>query len=184
MTREAWLYHLSGLKVWKLLCAIKNEEVRRKRTSGIISEETYKDKDCSGWAQDKDSVPDSFVPSLMSGGHSEVAPRLPIPNRTVKRLSADDSAVRPCESRSSPDAPLLPPDEVIRQGVSVWRSKTVQGQRLRAGYALQAACRPDSELLQLTPSVSVQGQRKHWPGYVGADKSAAVPCCSVLFEVV
>ena len=28
----------------------------------------------------------------MSGGHSEVAPRLPIPNRTVKRLSADDSA--------------------------------------------------------------------------------------------
>src|SRR5574343_2000303 len=28
----------------------------------------------------------------MSGSHSEVAPRLPIPNRTVKRLSADDSA--------------------------------------------------------------------------------------------
>ena len=28
----------------------------------------------------------------MSGGHSEVVPRLPIPNRTVKRLSADDSA--------------------------------------------------------------------------------------------
>jgi hypothetical protein len=27
----------------------------------------------------------------MSGGHSEVVPRLPIPNRTVKRLSADDS---------------------------------------------------------------------------------------------
>ena len=31
----------------------------------------------------------------MSGGHSEVVPRLPIPNRTVKRLSADDSA-EPC----------------------------------------------------------------------------------------
>ena len=29
---------------------------------------------------------------VMSGGHSEVVPRLPIPNRTVKRLSADDSA--------------------------------------------------------------------------------------------
>ena len=26
------------------------------------------------------------------GGHSEVVPLLPIPNRTVKRLSADDSA--------------------------------------------------------------------------------------------
>ena len=27
----------------------------------------------------------------MFGGHSELVPRLPIPNRTVKRLSADDS---------------------------------------------------------------------------------------------
>ena len=27
-----------------------------------------------------------------SGGHSELVPLLPIPNRTVKRLSADDSA--------------------------------------------------------------------------------------------
>ena len=29
---------------------------------------------------------------VMSGDHSEVVPLLPIPNRTVKRLSADDSA--------------------------------------------------------------------------------------------
>lgn len=29
--------------------------------------------------------------SLMSGGHSGLVPRLPIPNRTVKRPSADDS---------------------------------------------------------------------------------------------
>ena len=28
----------------------------------------------------------------MPGDHSEVAPLLPIPNRTVKRLCADDSA--------------------------------------------------------------------------------------------
>lgn len=28
---------------------------------------------------------------FMSGGHSEMVPRLPIPNRTVKHLSADDS---------------------------------------------------------------------------------------------
>ena len=39
------------------------------------------------------------------GGHSEVDPRLPIPNRTVKRLSADASADCPRESRSPPGAP-------------------------------------------------------------------------------
>ena len=36
-----------------------------------------------------------------SDDHSELEPRLPIPNRTVKRLSADDSADYPCESRTS-----------------------------------------------------------------------------------
>jgi tripartite-type tricarboxylate transporter receptor subunit TctC len=35
-----------------------------------------------------------------SDDHSELEPRLPIPNRTVKRLSADDSADYPCESRT------------------------------------------------------------------------------------
>ena len=33
------------------------------------------------------------------GDHSELEPPLPIPNRTVKRLNADDSADYPCESR-------------------------------------------------------------------------------------
>ncbi len=33
----------------------------------------------------------SSLCQFMSGGLSEVVPRLPIPNRTVKRLSADDS---------------------------------------------------------------------------------------------
>ena len=37
----------------------------------------------------------------MSDDHSEVVPPLPISNRTVKRLSADDSADYLCESRSS-----------------------------------------------------------------------------------
>ncbi len=41
---------------------------------------------------------------VMSDDHSEVAPLLPIPNRTVKRLSADDSADYLCESRSSSDS--------------------------------------------------------------------------------
>src|SRR5215471_1640231 len=38
----------------------------------------------------------------MPGDHSELEPPLPIPNRSVKRLRADDSADYPCESRSSP----------------------------------------------------------------------------------
>jgi hypothetical protein len=38
---------------------------------------------------------------VMSDDHSEVEPPLPIPNRTVKRLSADDSVDYPRESRSS-----------------------------------------------------------------------------------
>ena len=37
----------------------------------------------------------------MSDDHSELEPPLPIPNRAVKRLSANDSADYPCESRTS-----------------------------------------------------------------------------------
>ena len=40
----------------------------------------------------------------MSDDHSKLAPLLPISNRTVKRLSADDSVDYPCESRSSSDS--------------------------------------------------------------------------------
>ena len=36
----------------------------------------------------------------MPDDHSPLAPRLPIPNRTVKRRRADDSTDPPCESRS------------------------------------------------------------------------------------
>ena len=36
---------------------------------------------------------------LMPDDHSELVPPLPIPNRTVKRLHANDSADYPCESR-------------------------------------------------------------------------------------
>ena len=51
-----------------------------------------------------------FSPRLQSSGtslsddHSELVPLLPIPNRTVKRLSADDIVDYPCESRSSSDS--------------------------------------------------------------------------------
>ena len=44
------------------------------------------------------------MPDSLSDDHSELAPLLPIPNRTVKRLSADDSVDYPCESRSSSDS--------------------------------------------------------------------------------
>jgi hypothetical protein len=40
-------------------------------------------------------------PQATSDDLSELEPRLPIPNRTVKRFSADDSADYPCESRTS-----------------------------------------------------------------------------------
>lgn len=36
---------------------------------------------------------------LKPDDHSELVPPLPIPNRTVKQLHADDSADCPCESR-------------------------------------------------------------------------------------
>ena len=39
---------------------------------------------------------------VMLGGHSTSDPPLPIPNRTVKRSRADDSAHLVCESRSPP----------------------------------------------------------------------------------
>lgn len=38
--------------------------------------------------------------TLTPCGHSALVPRLPIPNRTVKRSRADDSVDCPCESRS------------------------------------------------------------------------------------
>ena len=46
-----------------------------------------------------------LLPHLLSiqellSSYSELDPPLPIPNRAVKRLSADDSADYPCESRT------------------------------------------------------------------------------------
>ena len=38
--------------------------------------------------------------TAMPDDNSELAPPLPIPNRAVKRLSADDSTDYPCESRT------------------------------------------------------------------------------------
>ena len=45
---------------------------------------------------------------VKSDDHSGVEPLLPISNRTVKRASADDSRVRPGESRSSSDSYKTP----------------------------------------------------------------------------
>jgi hypothetical protein len=54
--------------------------------------------------------------------HSELVPPLPIPNRTVKQLSADDSADYPCESRSSSGYLLQKtPCSDKRQGVFSFR---------------------------------------------------------------
>ena len=56
-------------------------------------------------------------PNGLSDDHSELVPLLPIPNRTVKRLSADDSVDYPCESRSSSDS--LQDNALVEEGVVV-----------------------------------------------------------------
>ena len=48
--------------------------------------------------------------------HSKVEPLLPIPNRTVKRLSADDSVQLACESRTSSGSPIEDQETPIPQG--------------------------------------------------------------------
>src|SRR5687767_8051623 len=48
-------------------------------------------------------------PPSKSDDHSGVEPLLPISNRTVKRARADDSRVRPGESRSSSDSSTKQP---------------------------------------------------------------------------
>ena len=51
-----------------------------------------------------------------------MVPRLPIPNRTVKRLSADDSVDYPCESRTPPN-PYSDPLMNNHQGVLFYRAE-------------------------------------------------------------
>lgn len=41
-----------------------------------------------------------YSQTAMPDDNSELVPPLPIPNRAVKRLSADDSTDYPCESRT------------------------------------------------------------------------------------
>ena len=42
------------------------------------------------------------------GDNRDLVPLLPISNRTVKRVIADDSVVRPCESRTLPGSQYKP----------------------------------------------------------------------------
>ena len=59
-------------------------------------------------------LPAAGKPPVFSGDHSRVAPRLPIPNRTVKRSSADDSADCRCESRTLPEPHCESPNRQVR----------------------------------------------------------------------
>ena len=54
--------------------------------------------------QRRDQLRSPALSPVKSDDHSGVEPLLPISNRTVKRASADDSRVRPGESRSSSDS--------------------------------------------------------------------------------
>ena len=64
---------------------------------------------------------------VLSGDHSEVVPLLPIPNRTVKRLSADDSADCPCESRTLPDSQCQKAQLEIAGLFALWTKSVVLG---------------------------------------------------------
>ena len=60
---------------------------------------------------------------VMLGGHSALDPLLPIPNRTVKRSCADDSAHTVCESRSPPGSPTKTPLRYQPRGVFFIRNR-------------------------------------------------------------
>ena len=95
-------------------------------------------KECRGWAGRLKSgrqnasrlTPHASPSTSLLGGHSEVDPRLPIPNRTVKRLSADASADCPRESRSPPGAPKNNP-QGSPLGVCFFRLFAADLRRLR-----------------------------------------------------
>lgn len=73
---------------------------------------------------------------LMPGDHSKLEPLLPIPNRTVKRLRADDSADYPCESRSSPGSYTQNP-QPYTLGVLLWRRGLNARRRWRKRLPIQ-----------------------------------------------
>ena len=56
------------------------------------------------WQQTRYAAIHRSEPNSLSDDHSELVPLLPISNRTVKRLRANDSVDYPCESRSSSDS--------------------------------------------------------------------------------
>ena len=77
--------------------------------------------------QSKDTSHNGFLIPFLFGGHSELVPRLPIPNRTVKRLCADDCVDYPSESRSPPNSLFQSPD-AQHQGFVHFKSKEYSNQ--------------------------------------------------------
>src|SRR2546425_943447 len=61
-----------------------------------------------------------FFILLLSGGHSSLDPRLPIPNRTAKRVCADDSVHSARESRLPPGHLHKKPRARESAGVFCW----------------------------------------------------------------
>src|SRR5688572_6418358 len=86
----------------------------------------------------------------MPDGHSELEPPLPIPNRAVKRLSADDSADYPCESRTSSGTHKRNAPATSR-GVFVCRPYNVLLERSDNTLAVisRNSCAPNSPLTYL-----------------------------------
>lgn len=94
------------------------------------------------------------------GGHSAPDPPLPIPNRTVKRSCADDSAYLLCESRSPPGSSSKAP-AILLAGAFTFVSPPTVSPRFTfplfpccLGYPLEASRPPVGK----TPSIPLSPQ--------------------------
>ena len=70
--------------------------------------------------------------TVMSDDHSKLAPLLPISNRTVKRLRANDSVHYACESRSSSDS------YKVKSPTSCWAFCFVNSKLMKCANSIMA----------------------------------------------
>src|SRR5690349_25130811 len=76
--------------------------------------------------------------TVMPDDHSEVVPLLPIPNRTVKRLSADDSAGSRVKVGHRQALTAQTAQPLKRLGVLLWGRRAGANQQARAKVRMSA----------------------------------------------
>ena len=62
----------------------------------------------------------AFMLPVMLGGHSELDPPLPIPNRTVKRLRADDSVMTHAKVGHRQAIPMKTPSPIAKSARGIF----------------------------------------------------------------